>query len=149
MIDGVLVTPLEQIPDERGVILHMLRCDEPDFEKFGEIYFSIVYPGAIKAWHLHTRMTLNYAVLVGMIKLVLFDSRSHSPTRGEIQEIYMGEKNYVRVKIPPDIYNGFKGIDAKPAIVANCSTIPHDPTEIKRLSPFAKEIPYDWEIRHG
>jgi len=149
VIDGVLVTPLEQIPDERGVILHMLRCDEPDFEKFGEIYFSIVYPGAIKAWHLHTRMTLNYAVLVGMIKLVLFDSRSHSPTRGEIQEIYMGEKNYVRVKIPPDIYNGFKGIDAKPAIVANCSTIPHDPTEIKRLSPFAKEIPYDWEIRHG
>jgi dTDP-4-dehydrorhamnose 3,5-epimerase len=149
MIDGIVITPLRQIPDERGKIMHMMRSDDPQFERFGEIYFSMVYPGAIKAWHLHTKMTLNYAVVAGMVKLVLYDPRSSSPTKGEVQEIFLGEQNYARVKIPPGIYNGFKGIGAIPAIVANCSTIPHDPAEIQRLDPFSKDIPYDWDLRHG
>lgn len=149
MIDGVVVTPLKQIPDERGKIMHMLRSDDPQFERFGEIYFSMVYPGAIKAWHLHTKMTLNYAVVAGMVKLVLYDPRPSSPTKGEVQEIFLGEQNYARVKIPPGIYNGFKGVGATPAIVANCATIPHDPAEIQRLDPFSKDIPYSWDLRHG
>ncbi len=149
MIDGVVITPLRQIPDERGKIMHMLRSDDPQFERFGEIYFSMVYPGAIKAWHLHTKMTLNYAVVAGMVKLVLYDPRPSSPTKGEVQEIFLGEQNYVRVKIPPGIYNGFKGVGTSPALVANCSTIPHDPAEIQRLDPFSKDIPYSWDLRHG
>ena len=149
MIDGVVVTPLKQIPDERGKIMHMLRSDDPQFERFGEIYFSMVYPGAIKAWHLHTKMTLNYAVVAGMVKLVLYDPRPSSPTKGEVQEIFLGEHNYARVKIPPGIYNGFKGVGTAPALVANCSTIPHDPAEIQRLDPFSKDIPYSWDLRHG
>ena len=149
MIDGIVITPLRQIPDERGKIMHMMRSDDPQFERFGEIYFSMIYPGAIKAWHLHTKMTLNYAVVAGMVKLVLYDSRSSSPTKGEIQEIFLGEQNYVRVKIPPGIYNGFKGVGTSPALVANCATIPHDPAEIQRLDPFSKDIPYNWDLRHG
>ena len=149
MIDGIVITPLRQIPDERGKIMHMMRADDPQFERFGEIYFSMIYPGAIKAWHLHTKMTLNYAVVSGMIKLVLYDPRPSSPTKGEVQEIFLGEQNYVRVKIPPGIYNGFKGVGTTPAIVANCATIPHDPAEIQRLDPFSKDIPYSWDLRHG
>src|SRR5437879_2305179 len=145
----VQIRQLRQIPDERGKIMHMLRCDDPAFERFGEIYFSMVYPEAIKAWHLHTKMTLNYAVVVGMIKLVLYDPRPKSPTKGQIQEVFLGESNYSRMKIHPGIYNGFKGISTTPAIVANCATIPHDPEEIQRLDPFSKEIPYTWDLRHG
>jgi len=148
VIDGVLIHPLKQIPDERGKIMHMLRVDDPYFEKFGEIYFSVVYPGVIKGWHLHKRMTLNYAVIVGMIKLVLYDDREESPTRGELMELFIGESNYVLVKIPPRIWNGFKGIGVKPAIVANCATEPHDPEEIVRMDPFTDKIPYDWRLKH-
>ena len=129
--------------------MHMLRADDPHFEGFGEIYFSVVYPGVVKGWHLHKRMTLNYAVVFGMIKLVLYDPRENSPTKGEIQELFIGEDNYVFVKIPPGIWNGFKGMGVKPAIVGNCATIPHDPDELVRLDPFSKEIPYDWGIKHG
>ena len=149
MIDGIVIMPLKQIPDERGKIMHMMRSDDPQFERFGEIYFSMIYPGAIKAWHLHTKMTLNYAVVSGTIKLVLYDPRPSSPTKGEVQEIFLGEQNYVRVKIPPGIYNGFKGVGTAPALVANCSTIPHDPAEIQRLDPFSKDIPYSWDLRHS
>ncbi len=149
MIKGVEIHPLRQIPDERGKVMHMLRRDDPWFSEFGEIYFSVVFPGAIKAWHLHTRMTLNYAVPSGRIKLVLYDDRDDSPTRGELQEIFTGEDGYALVSVPPGVWNGFKGIGTAPAIVANCATIPHDPDEIVRMDPFSEKIPYRWEIRHG
>lgn len=148
MIEGVLIQPLRQIPDERGRVMHMLKATDPHFERFGEIYFSTVHPGVVKGWHRHSRMTLNYAVVVGMIKLVLYDDRTTSPTRGEIQEIFLGESNYCLVKIPPMIWNGFKGIGTSPAMVANCATIPHDPQEIERLDPMSRKIPYDWGLKH-
>jgi dTDP-4-dehydrorhamnose 3,5-epimerase len=148
MIDGVLVHPLRQIADERGKIMHLLRCDDPHFERFGEIYFSVVYPGVVKGWHLHKQMTLNYAVVFGIIKLVLYDERPDSSTRSELQELYLGESNYMLVRIPPGVWNGFKGIGMTQAIVANCATLPHDPDEIVRLDPFDNHIPYDWTLKH-
>jgi len=149
MIDGVQITPLRQISDERGKVMHMLRCDAKHFDHFAEIYFSTVYPGAIKAWHLHKLMTLNYAVVSGMIKFVLYDDREGSPTRGRLQELFIGESNYCLVTVPPLVWNGFKGIGDKMAIVANCTTHVHAPEEIERMSPFSQQIPYNWEIRHG
>ena len=149
MIDGVVVKPLRRIADERGFIMHMLRSDDPEFEKFGEIYFSTIYPNAIKAWHLHKKMTLNYAVVVGMIKLVLYDGREDSSTLGEIQELYIGQENYQLVQIPTNVWNGFKAVGNQMAIVANCSTLAHDPEEIVRMSPFDPFISYDWGMKQG
>ena len=149
MIHGVSSHPLRRIPDERGVVLHMLRRDDPWFEGFGEIYFSTVYPGVVKGWHLHKKMTLNYAVVSGTIKLVLFDDRAESPTKGELNELLIGDNNYSLVSIPPYVWNGFKGVGVTPSILANCATEPHDPDEIQRLDPFDNHIPYDWELRHG
>lgn len=148
MIDGVKITPLRQISDERGKIMHMMRNDSEIFTGFGEIYFSCVYPGAIKGWHIHKKMILNYAVPHGKIKFVLYDDRENSPTRGELQEIFLGVDNYCLVTVPPMVWNGFKGIGTEMAIVANCSSIPHDPDEIMRMDPFDKKIPYNWEIKH-
>lgn len=146
---GVRVTPLRRIPDERGMIFHMLRSDAPGFERFGEIYFSGVYPGAVKAWHIHREMTLNYAVPVGMIKFVLFDDRVGSPTRGQLMELFLGEANYALVTVPPMVWNGFKGIGDRMALVANCATLAHTADEISRMDPFDNHIPYDWALRHG
>lgn len=148
-IEGMQVTPLRRIPDERGAVLHMLRADSDGFERFGEIYFSVVYPGAIKAWHLHHEMTLNYAVPVGMVKLVCYDDRDGSPTRGNLVELHIGELNYCLVTIPPMVWNGFKGEGTGTSLVANCATVPHSPDEIERMDPFTDRIPYDWALRHG
>lgn len=149
MIDGVQIIPLKTFLDERGMVRHMMRCTDPHFSKFGEIYFSVIFPGAIKAWHVHRKMELNYAVVSGNIKLVLYDARVDSPTHKEVQEIFMGEDNYVLVKIPPHVVNGFTAVGGEKAIVANCASIPHDPDEIERFDPFDPEIGYDWSIRHG
>jgi dTDP-4-dehydrorhamnose 3,5-epimerase len=148
LIEGVRVTPLKQIFDERGKVMHMLRSDSPEFDQFGEIYFSCTNPGAIKAWHLHKKMTLNYAIIFGQIKCVLYDGRDASPTKGCLQELFLSPENYCLVTIPPLIWNGFKGLGQTVSIVANCSNMPHDSHEIKRLSPADSSIPYNWQIEH-
>lgn len=148
-IDGVQVFPLRRIQDERGVVMHMLRRDDPHFTEFGEIYFSVIYPGIIKGWHLHSRMTINYAVVDGDIKLVLYDQREDSPTRHQVQEIVFGQITYQLVRVPPGVVNGFTAVGGRRAIVANCASIPHDPQEITRIDPFTSSIPYDWRVRHG
>ncbi|MGQ0830581.1 MAG: dTDP-4-dehydrorhamnose 3,5-epimerase family protein [Microthrixaceae bacterium] len=148
-IEGVEVIPLRRIPDERGAVLHMLRNDDPHFTTFGEIYFSLVYPGVVKGWHLHHEMTLRYAVPMGMAKIVCFDARPESTTNGNVLELHIGEGNYCLIIIPPGVWNGIKGEGTSPALVANCASIPHRPDEIERLDPFDNTIPYDWALRHG
>ena len=149
MIDGVVVHALRQIPDDRGTVMHMMRVTDPHFAGFGEVYFSTIYPGVVKGWHLHKRMIINYAVPHGRIKLVLYDDREGSPTRGTIDEVYMGSGNYVLVQVPPRVWNGFKGVGVETAIVANCASIVHDPDEIVRLDPMHNDvIPYDWSLKH-
>lgn len=148
MIDGVILTPLRQIFDERGKVMHMLREDSPVFSGFGEIYFSCTHPGVVKAWHMHKEMTLNYAVIYGEIKFVLFDDRLESPTLGEVQEFFISPENYMLVTVPPLIWNGFKCVGTQTSIVANCATLPHSPGELERRPPTDARIPYDWALEH-
>ena len=149
MIEGVKIINLRKIPDERGAIFHMLKNTDEHYTKFGEIYFSVCYPGVVKGWHEHTKQTQNYCVIDGMMKLVLFDNRPKSPTYKKLQEIYMGDLNYSLVKIPPFVVNGYKCIGEKKCIVANCSDLSHDPNEMIRHDPIKnKLIDYSWEVVH-
>jgi dTDP-4-dehydrorhamnose 3,5-epimerase len=147
-IHGLQVVPLRRIPDERGTIMHMLRATDPHFQTFGEIYFSMIYPGVVKGWHLHHEMTLNYACVRGRVKLACYDDRPDSPTRGAVAEIFLGPDNYSLVVIPPRIWNGHKGMGGEPALIANCATHVHDSSRSERLDPFENDIPYDWAVRH-
>jgi len=148
MIDGVKLIPLKRIPDERGTILHMMRATDVHFEQFGEIYFSTVYKGAIKGWHWHREMTLNYACVFGRVKLVIYDERPDSATKGELMEIFLGPDNYSLAVIPPEVWNGFKGMSDPYAMIANCCTHPHDPSRSRRLDPLQNHIPYDWSLKN-
>lgn len=149
-IEGVIIKNLKKIPDERGSIMHMLRSDDEFFEKFGEIYFSTAYPGVIKGWHEHKEQIQNYTVIQGMIKLVLYDNRQNSSTYKNLLEIFMGDLNYVLIKIPTGVINGYKCIGDKTAIIANCATIPHKASgEMNRYDPLSNDlIPYNWDIIH-
>src|ERR687892_602209 len=149
MIEGVRIIPLRQIVDERGKIMHMLKATDEHFIAFGEIYFSCAWPGTIKAWHVHKSMTINNAVIAGRAKLVLYDLRDGSRTKGELQEVYFGEDNYVLVQIPPGIANGYKAYGDKLVVLANAATEPHDPAEMGRMPYDSSQIPYDWGLRHG
>ena len=146
-IHGVQIVPLGRIPDERGTIYHMLRRTDAHFIEFGEIYFTSIYRGVVKGWHRHRDMTLNYACISGRIKLVLYDDRAESPTRGGLMERFLGPDDYSLAVIPPGVWTGMKGMTDE-ALVANCATHPHDPSRTERMDPFAGGIPYDWGLVH-
>jgi dTDP-4-dehydrorhamnose 3,5-epimerase len=149
MIEGVKIIPKKQIIDERGKIMHMMRNDDPNFTRFGEIYFSYSHPNTVKAWHLHKKMTVNYTCVVGKVKLVLFDDRPESSTKGELQEIFLTTENYSLVSVPPQVWNGFKSIENKFSIIANCSDIPHEAEEMSRRPFDDPYFNYNWDIKLG
>ena len=146
-IHDVTVVPLRRVPDERGTILHMLRADDEHFVSFGEIYFTTLYAGVVKGWHRHEDMTLNYACIHGRVKVVIFDDREASPTRGSLMEVFLGPDNHSLIVIPPGVWNGMKGLSHPSALVANCATHVHDPARTTRADPFGDTVPYDWAVR--
>ncbi len=151
LIDGVRVKQLKVIPDERGRLMEMLRRDDEVFVEFGQTYMTTMYPGVTKAWHYHKLQTDAFVCLRGMIKLVLYDEREGSPTKGTVNEFFLGDHNQQLVLIPHHVWHGFKNIGDVESIIVNIVTHPYDhahPDEY-RIDPHQNHIPYSWARKDG
>jgi dTDP-4-dehydrorhamnose 3,5-epimerase len=151
MIEGVKVKKLKVIPDERGLLMEMMRDDDEFFQKFGQVYLSVVYPGVVKGWHYHKKQTDHFVFVKGMAKVVLYDTREQSKTKGEVNEFFMGEQNPILLVIPPFVLHGMKGIGVEPAYLVNTPTehyIYNEPDEF-RMDPHSPDVPYDWSRKDG
>ncbi len=144
LIDGIQVTPLDKIGDNRGMVLHMMKNTSNLFCEFGEVYFSVVYKNSIKAWKKHLKMTLNLAVPSGCVKIVCYDERIHSKTHGKINEFFLSRENYCLLSIPPLIWYGFMGMSDGESLIANCADMIHDSLEVERMVQNDRKIPYMW-----
>ena len=144
MIQDVKSKRLSQFNSPQGRVMHMLRNDSPNYTQFGEIYFSTINPNAIKAWRRHKVMTANITVIIGEVRIILFDDRKTSRSFGKFQEFILSQQNYHLVTIPPNIWTGFQSIDINESIIANLASIPHDPNEMERLDYNSSLIPYRW-----
>ncbi len=151
MIEGVLIKKLKVIPDERGRLMEMLRCDDEVFEKFGQVYMTTAYPGVVKGWHYHKIQDDNMVIVKGMMKIVLYDAREGSKTYGQINEFFLGEHNPCLLHIPKGVLHGFKCISQTEAICINVPTEKYNyenPDEY-RVDPHSGKIPYDWTRKDG
>lgn len=151
MIDGVRVKKLRVIPDERGRLMEIFRNDDELFQRFGQVYMTTTYPHVVKAWHYHKIQTDNVTVVKGMLKLVLYDARDGSPTKGEVNEFFVGEHNPLLVQIPNGVYHGWMCISETEAIAVNIPTEAYNrenPDE-QRLHPHENDIPYEWVRKDG
>ncbi len=149
LIQGVQVRPLKQIHDERGYLMEMLRTDWPEYERFAQSYITIAYPGIVKGWHYHKKQTDHFVVVNGTAKVVCYDPRDGSPTRGKVTELFAGERNPLLIKIPPLVIHGFKAIGGEPVYVVNFPTELYDyaqPDEF-RIPSNSKDIPYNWDVQ--
>ena len=146
-VSGVLIQSLKQIEDNRGSVLHMIRNDGVLFEKFGEVYFSEIHPGKVKAWKRQKEKTQNLAVPVGVIRLVIYDDRQKSSTRGNLAEFTVGRPNhYSLIHIPPMLWYGFQSLNKQTSLIANCANRPHNPLQTETLPKGSDQIPYQWDI---
>ena len=151
LIDGVRTKTLRLIPDERGWLMEILRSDDPDcFQKFGQVYVSATYPGVVKAWHYHKHQIDNFACVSGMVKLVLVDTREGSPTKGAINEFFLGTQNPTLVQVPNLVYHGWKCISTEVSTVVNVPTelYRYDDPDEYRLEAHGT-LPYDWARKDG
>ena len=150
-IKGVRIKQLKPIPDERGCLMEILRCDDKIFEKFGQVYLTTAYPGVVKAWHYHKKQVDNFTCIRGMMKVVLYDLRENSPTHKSMMELFVGEKNHILISVPPGVCHGFKAIGKETAFFLGISTRPFDEKnpDKYRLPPDTRDIPYDWGLTSG
>lgn len=151
MIEGVKTRKLRLIPDERGYLMEMLRSDWEEYDKFGQVYVTAVYPGVVKGWHYHKIQSDHFICVQGMAKVVLYDGREGSPTHGEINEFFIGSLNPMMIKIPPGVMHGFKGISQETTLIINVPTELYNyqqPDEY-RLPAHTDQIPYDWSRKDG
>jgi len=151
LIDGVTIKELKVIPDERGNLMEILRADDEQFSKFGQVYITTAYPDVVKAWHFHRLQDDNMTVLKGMVKIVLYDNRKASPTKGLINEFFVGTNNRVLIHIPKEVWHGFKCISDTEAIIVNIVTECYNyknPDEYRKPA-HDSEIPYDWSRQDG
>ena len=151
MIHGVEIKKLKVITDERGFLMEMLRCDDPLFEKFGQVYLTVCNPGYVKGWHYHKKQADHFVVVKGNARVVLYDMRKDSPTKSQVQEVFMGEKNPILLKIPAFVLHGITPDGNEPVYLMNCPTHPYDyknPDEF-RVDFKSKEIPYNWCVEKG
>ena len=149
-IEGVHVKPLKLMADERGYLCEMLRADDPFFRKFGQVYVSATYPGVVKAWHYHTVQVDHFVCVAGMVKLVLCDARDQSPTRGVVNEFFLGDQNRSLVVVPNLVYHGWKCISPEMALVVNIPSEVYkydEPDEYRADAHGA--LPYDWTRKDG
>ena len=146
LIDGVRMKKLRVIPDERGRLMETLRDDDELFIKFGQVYVTTVYPGVVKGWHYHKKQIDTMVCIAGMIKLVLYDNREESPTKGRLNEMFIGIHNPLLVQIPAGVLHGFKCISESEAMIMNIPTehYTYDSPDEYRIDPYDPSIPYNW-----
>jgi len=149
LIEGVGIRPAFVIPDARGRLGSILRCDDPWFDQLGQVYFSTAYPGVVKAWHCHRKQTNFFYVIQGAAKIGLHDVRDGSPTRGEVNELVLSEHSPGLLRIPPGVQHGWMCVSTVEAIVLNLSDRPYnaDQPDDFRSPPHDNEIPFDWTVR--
>jgi dTDP-4-dehydrorhamnose 3,5-epimerase len=151
VIEGVTIKRLRVIPDQRGRLMEILRNDDEQFQKFGQVYITTAFPDVVKGWHYHRIQYDNLCPLTGTVQIALYDSRKDSPTHREVNVFHCGIHNPILVHVPPLVFHGFKNVGTEEALILNCptETYQYDQPDEYRVDPYDNDIPHDWRRRDG
>jgi dTDP-4-dehydrorhamnose 3,5-epimerase len=151
LLAGVRVDPIAIWPDDRGHFLEVLRVGHglaADFPAAtSQVSATLTYPGVVKAFHHHLRQYDCWTVVKGMIQVALADLRRDSPTFGQRNTMYVGEKRQWQVLIPPGVAHGYKVIGTEPAVLVYVTSAFYDPSDECRIPHDDSRLNYDWETQ--
>lgn len=148
-IEGVVAQPLVRHADDRGYFEELIRVTDAFFgEGFGQLSHSKMYPGVVKAWHIHKTQIDWWYVAFGRLRVGLHDLRPESPTHGVTQELQMGDDlPPVLLKIPAGVAHGCRVIGETPAHLFYVTSCTYNPEEEGRIPYDDPAIGYDWLSR--
>lgn len=145
MINGVILQDLVTHGDERGFFREIIRVTDDFFaEGFGQWSHSQMYPGVVKAWHVHQVQIDWWYVGLGVLKVALYDTRPDSSTYRETMEFMMGDHQPARLlRIPPSVAHGCKCLSG-PAHLFYITSQVYNPSDEGRIPYDDPVIGYDW-----
>ena len=116
------MTPLARIETEGGEVMKAMIPGVDGAPDVAEAYFSRVDPYAVRAWKLHTEMTVNVVVPYGHVRFVI-------STDGGYEAFDLGpDHDYARLTIGPGTWFGFQG-GASGGLILNLADVAHRPNE--------------------
>jgi dTDP-4-dehydrorhamnose 3,5-epimerase len=133
LIEGIEVTNLKIVPNDKGEIYHGLKSSDICFNGFGEAYFTTINKGFVKGWKKHNSMISNLLVPTGIIRLVFYDDRINSSTKNNANIFELSNLNYKRITVNPGIWFAFEGL-GEFNLLLNISNIVHDPNESDNIA---------------
>ena len=136
----ISVIDMKNIHLNDGNVMHFLKKNDKSFRGFGEVYFSWILKNKIKGWKKQKKNTMNLIVPVGKVKFVFFKDEI---LRGFFS-IIIGENNYKRITVPPNLWYGFKNLDKKKSLIVNLVDNEHNPTDIENKA--LNSLNFDWQL---
>ena len=145
MIEGVVLKELVTHCDERGFFREIIRVTDDFFtEGFGQWSHSLMYTGTVKAWHIHKVQVDWWYIGSGVLRVVLYDTRSDSTSYRTTMELLMGDFQPSQVlRIPPGVAHGCKAISGPVHLFYITSKV-YDPSDEGRILHDDPIIGYDW-----
>lgn len=151
-IAGVNVRAAVTHPDERGEVCEIYNPawgfhEEP----LVYVYQICIRPHRVKGWVVHYEQDDRLFVSLGTVKVVLYDARDGSPTRGMVNELYFGERKRGLITIPKGVFHAIQNVGDTDAVLVNLPTRPynHARPDKSRLPLDTDQIPYRFEDRAG
>lgn len=141
LLSGVVMRRTRPVPHEDGHLTEVARTDWQEIvNPIVQVHVTTTLAGRVRAWGLHQRSTDRLFVVSGIVKIVLFDGRNDSPTRGQFNEFVVSERAPALVCVPPNLYHGWKNIGTTEAAIINMPdrAYLHD-------GPDALDLPWDSE----
>ena len=142
---GVTYTPLRRIAVAKGDVLHAVKQSDPTYAGFGEAYFTMIDPGAVKGWKRHTRMVMNLVVPMGAVRFVVHDPEQAEGAPDRFQSFVLSPdsaERYGRLTVQPGLWLAFQGVGSGPNLILNFASIAHDPQEADNAA--LEAIAWDW-----
>ena len=148
LIDGVALHEMPNILTRNGVTTEVVR---PEWAVGSLPIVHMIHvalrPRAISAWHCHHLQTDRIFVTDGTLRIVLFDDREGSPTRGKVDVLLLGRLRPGTLLIPPFVWHGIENLEHRTAGFINFFDRPYcyeNPDEW-RLPLDTDAIPYRFE----
>lgn len=150
MIEGVSIKKISQFHDDRGFFCEVLKLGEESFHEIKQTSYAETYPGVIKAFHWHKKQWDVWCVVKGQAQIVLHDLRENSPTRGQTDVLYAGEKNMIVVAIPMGVAHGYKVLGNSPMGILYHTSEAYDPKnpDEERIAFDDPDIAFDWGTKN-
>ena len=139
-IEGVCVRPAITHPDERGSVCEIVS-EGWDDNPIVHVYEITIRPGVVKGWVKHELQDDRLFTAAGSMRIVLYDDREGSPTRGLVTQNCFDDHSRALLTIPAGVWHAVENVGISDAQLVNSPTRTYNHEE-----PDKWDLPLDTEL---